>query len=426
MKNIFFLAICGLPFFACSLFGVEGGLSVEETMSLALTQSQDLNGVTNEAKTILFKRKLQGNPAVRNELYKIIADQNQKDKWGTATRYFYFVGQGEDVEKLTQVFDKREGLPQPGEIPLFLGIFHALSGMTAREVTGAKDKLNQLCRPKFWQDRKIRLELGKDYFTYDNYLAYLALSSRAGAFEGDYLKIVQEVVSGIPDSKQAKLMEYELRTHLKTQPERMKDPCRILLTNSIPTALTTTKSVEEKNSAKASPLKGQDDIICLIDSALRAYERISEAFVANDWEKSTPWLSKGENPLMSIELVRNEENIKKHVETFKQKCTQDTQDKTSGMIKELKNRSLKLGCAEVETTNRIKYIELSRGSGEYGAITSKTTTIVRIPCLGTEDLVTQNLPTPISPICRSVSKDKELVIMMIKIGDNWFWCPFGW
>ncbi|MFH0938066.1 MAG: hypothetical protein V1899_02110 [Planctomycetota bacterium] len=180
-----------------------------------------------------------------------------------------------------------------------------------------------------------------------------------------------------------------------------------------------------KKNVAEQPL-ADDDISRLITQALAAYERLSSAFAVREYEKSVPWVSKGRNPCFPEKMVRNEENIRTMVKTFNQECVPENRDAVVGMVKDLKAKGLAFGPAEIEVIGVSKYTELERGSGKYGSITNKSTTTVRIPCSGSAEIGQKYVTSALSPRCQSMTQDKELVILMLKVGDDWFWEPFGW
>ncbi|MFH0938515.1 MAG: hypothetical protein V1899_04435 [Planctomycetota bacterium] len=246
--------------------------------------------------------------------------------------------------------------------------------------------------------------------------------------ESDYAQIVEKTIKAIDDFGEREAIRKAIQGNLESATEIRNGPWRF-----VKTILTASPQKELKSQQDVALPKGtdrahvsDDDISRLIAQALAAYKRISDAFAAQEYEKSVPWVLKGKKPCFPEEMTRNEENIKTMAKTFNQESAPANRDVTAGLVKDLKAQGLVLGPAEVEIVSASKYTELERGSGQYGSITNKSTTTVRIPCPGSMLIGQKYVAGALSPRCQSMTQDKELVILMLKIGDDWFWEPFGW
>jgi hypothetical protein len=164
----------------------------------------------------------------------------------------------------------------------------------------------------------------------------------------------------------------------------------------------------------------------LIDQALDAYDRISNAFVDRAYEKAVPWLAKGAVPYMPADVPRTDESIPKYVGTFKLEIPAANVEAMANMAKDWRTLAAGLGPAQVEIFSSSRFLELKRGSGEYGPIQLGSHTIVRVPCPGSEEIGRRHATEARSSGCLSMTREKGLVIVMIRIGDDWFWVPFGW
>jgi hypothetical protein len=405
-------------------------LSVSETVQLAKTVRVD----TADTETDVA-RKARANPDARPELYRILSDTTQGKDWRAVLRFFYFVGQDDDVPRIVARMEQKEGILDRYDQVMVTEAFYALAGIRARGSELARKKLDEMMFPDYWKTRKFRLHVDRPkYYSFENEMIMYVLTGRAYALEDDFPQKAQAVIARIGDPAQQGMMKDTVDGVIRVHNAALNGPLRLVkgsrlsvVPNSAmpehvakPSPQPTNATGTAKNSSQSN---SNDDLLHLIDQALIAYERISKAFVSQEWDKCAPWMADTEKPLMPVETIRNEENIKAFVEVFIQKVKPTTISRITGILKEVK--ALELGPAEIEIMNTSKFTELDRGSGKYGPIAMKTTTIVRIPYLKSEALGQKYFTSPPPPRSRSITQDKQLIIMMIKIGDDWFWQPFG-
>jgi hypothetical protein len=423
MKHaIYFISIL-IVFSACGQEKIDP-LTVEETVRIAK------NSVPASLTLDEYKIRLRGNADARPKLYEILTDPLQKKHWPAVVNYFFYIGNQDDIDKLIGLYDKEEGVLGFPHIQMATQTFFSIGGMSARGVTGSRHKLEEMITAEYWKSKKYRLyPENATELSYEYESIRIVLIRAVLGFGDDYPQVVENVIARIPDERQRELMRAGLKSMLDASESRKNSPLVQALNwkqgrlAKVDTPKIETKDVKKEIPATASSV---DDISRLVAQAIDAYDRISGAFILQEYEKSVLWFAKGEDPLFPLGGVRNEESIKKFMEEFNQRCTPAVKDATANMAKDIKSGKLTYGPAEVGMTSTTKFIELERGSGKYGPITMKTTTVVRIPIAGSESIGQKYLPAQISPRCRSVSENKGLVIMMIKIGDDWYWNPFGW
>src|SRR5690606_14437761 len=98
------------------------------------------------------------NPAAREDLYRVLSDEEQQEYWQSVVYAFRFLGQAEDVPRIVRWIEDFGGKPLPAERTDDLQqALTALGVMARRGVAGAGSALDKTMFPSYWRDLKLEI-----------------------------------------------------------------------------------------------------------------------------------------------------------------------------------------------------------------------------------------------------------------------------
>jgi hypothetical protein len=190
-------------------------LSVEETIMLATLHYVD--SVPEDA----IERTNRANPAARPALYAILEDNSKQKEWLYVMAFFSFVGQDDDVDKMEGFILSRTGQLNNFEFTAVTRAIYSLGGMGNRGCTKAQDKLNEMVRPAYWSAAKFTKYVppAGSYPTFENEMALRALQGLAYSLTPEFDEKAAELLAGIKDPDQHKMMEAEVKRRIEFRDE---------------------------------------------------------------------------------------------------------------------------------------------------------------------------------------------------------------
>lgn len=140
------------------------------------------------------------------------------------------------------------------------------------------------------------------------------------------------------------------------------------------------------------------------DAGLAVYQQATKDLIDGQFTALIPHLADNGRPVLPA--PRTEEKIKKLAEEFARNA--EGIAKTKEIVQAVLDKNPELGQATFESVVIKKIPSL----------------IVRIPCKGTEEIA-QKYGLRGSP-SGAINDKGELVILLIRQGEDWYWNPFGW
>jgi len=331
-------------------------------------------------------------------------------------------------ERDAAILEKRLQQLTPAEWGVVDKILSALSTMQLRGVSQAGMILERMTQPRYWQDTKFTTVTNIPYGA-TNELAICALFAYARSGKPAWNAKVESFKEAVRDPKIRAELEWRL------------DP------------ITITKHVEETRAAKVPPIspelrkllsqlfngdinnpgpateiniprhaaEAQDDtppkvaaiktlgaqeLAPLKLEALNAFNIIQDAFLNERYEQLALTLARRGKPLVPI-ASKDDTLIPDALKELKRISAHGGFEYTKKIIKDLNPQAIPHGEPK-------------------GEVLSDGTTVVRIPCLGSEPVKTKHLPSVDSSLSPTIDEDGQLNIYMLKQGNHWYWNPFGW
>ncbi|MCY3017809.1 MAG: hypothetical protein NTW87_02090 [Planctomycetota bacterium] len=407
-------------------------LSVEETVKLAKTI------LLAPANTAYLSRVRKANPAARTDLYSIVADKRQKEYWSQIVGFFAHIGQSDDVPRLVDFVNQRSGLLDAGEASAVQCAFVALGGMAARGVEDARAQLDTMMSPAYWRGKQLRLSpVRPGQLTPEYELVSAVIAGRVAALEKDFPVKAAAVLQEIEGDEQRALMRRAIESSVQAHREAVQmirdrggqAPLETPSTprrapppppRAVPRQPAEIAGAEPRNTDLRTAPKTLDRLSVIIADALKTYERASAALLTDDYATGAQTFADNGKP-----MVANREDEAAALVKDKLKAMAPSMTITKDLVREIREKALAMGPAEVEIGATTTARETARAAGTYAGVDIDNVTIVRVPLDGSAELARKYMPNhPRTHI--TLSRKGELVIYMLKKDDRWYWNPFGW
>jgi hypothetical protein len=175
----------------------------------------------------------------------------------------------------------------------------------------------------------------------------------------------------------------------------IENPQRINITNH-------TKNLELVSESATKSGVATNVTKPLLEEALCAYTNIQNSLLAGDLTALAKHLADNGKPMLSFDM-QTSEAISARADKLK-KMARDLET-TKKMVLEVRSSGLSFGEAQ-------------------GELRPDGTIIIRIPCVGSREAKNRHLAQHQNS--RTTDDEGQLVIYMIKQGEQWYWNPFGW
>jgi hypothetical protein len=168
------------------------------------------------------------NAAARETLYDILADSQQRPSWRPVVYAFRYLGQAEDVPRLTKWIEGFKGESfDSSSIDIVLQAQQALGIMNRRGVDGARAQCDKMMSPDYWRDLNIRIAGDynpvKDIGGSEYYLAMHGAVANIYSLDPDLKKKIQKITERIADSKTRREFQHETADILTDYDAHMAD-----------------------------------------------------------------------------------------------------------------------------------------------------------------------------------------------------------
>ena len=175
--------------------------SVEKTLELAKTVP---SGQWWGPFSATFDRsKCPLNPDALPEMYRILDDSKKQADWDGIVSYIAVLGNDQDVDKLEKLLQRYKGKTLDfGEETLFYSVVCAIAAMDRYNVPKARDVIDSMMRPDYWQNLNVSMQNGRTGVTV---FGITAIKSKSNNADPSYKEKVKKVLEGIQDTAIKKL-----------------------------------------------------------------------------------------------------------------------------------------------------------------------------------------------------------------------------
>lgn len=191
----------------------ENLLSLEETIELANMGAICPNSERSEIQKH-YDKCSRGNPAARPQLYAQMDSSDPR----LPLLFFAFVGQSEDVDKLTKKFIDLDHANLVGmEKECLSSTIHVLGRMAKRGVPEAKKRVEEMLYPAYWKDRPYNSGPTKfpDNFNFVEEMISYAVYAQSASNDPALAETLQAVLQRIEDPAQRKMMSQVVEQAIK-------------------------------------------------------------------------------------------------------------------------------------------------------------------------------------------------------------------
>lgn len=365
------------------------------------------------------------NKEAKPTLYEWLNNRNAEECHPAILWILGFIGDETDVKRVEQVLTTRfSGELTKTEQATIQAAFGSLGIMARREVNGAAESLGDMLRPSFWGKSTFRWpaveRAGKTTHNYETvawaFLGY-ALSGKP-----DLETRVAAILADISEPEAKKYMEHRInplrmndyaQSFETAQMQPIDSQVRALLPhlfnkdfeNPRRAAITIRNSVSQTTGPERRTIReaGATTNVSasLKQEALSTFAEIVQDLLNDQFSALATHLADNGRPL----LPKARQNESAIAEVAK---------KLEAMADMKTTKTLVQGvCA----------LGLNYGEAQ-GELRSDGTLIVKIPCLGSQEIKNRHLPRHNET--RTTDAEGRLVIYMIKQDGQWYWNPFGW
>jgi hypothetical protein len=408
-----FGTLCCLVLMISSGVAEQDRLSVQETLGGIFIGGPHATAVAKAA-----------NPAAKPILYQLLDKPQMKDHRGRIYLLFRYIGDKEDAA----IMEKRlkAGHVDWGEIDKVLSTLATMASMGVYEAGAI---LERMTKPEYWRNTKFAA-MTNSPIGMTNELAIWGIFAYARSGKGDWQMKVKSFKDGLSrDTKVRGELEWRLHPtnitqHIQETRAFKVPPISPELRELLPqlfngdmenpgpaTEIKIPRHPAEAQDERSPEVKvvkilAPKELALLKLEAINAFTIILDAFLNERYEQLALTIARGGKPLVPI--AANDQTLIPHaLEQLKRISTEGGFAYTKAIIKDLNPRATSHG----EPT---------------GEILSDGTTVIRIPCLGSEPVAHKHVPGSDSTLTPTIDQDGQLNIYMLKQGGHWYWNPFGW
>jgi len=365
------------------------------------------------------------NPAAKPLLLKLLDKHQLREHHYRIYFMLGYIAESDDAKTLEQHVQRRfVGIMEVTQWRTIDNILRAFSIMGLRGVPEANTILARMTDPGYWQNTEMELAAGYP-LAITNELAVRALLAYARAGNPDWEFRLQELKKKLPESKPPLGMEGRLDVariseDAKEFREDKAKPISPTIRELLPKLFNgdmdnpgpARRFAEPDRSVGQGPDPDQDaratvvralapaEIGSLKIEALNSFSKILEALYADKYEELAVTLADNGKPLVPAGTTRA------MARALRKLREGDDLNRTKEIVKALK--------------------PLTSVHGEIrGEILSDGTSVVRIPCLGSEGIAKKHFPNDSGRLA-ALDGQGRLNIVMIKQNGHWYWNPFGW
>ncbi len=350
--------------------------------------------------TRVHKLFLSANVRLREYLWKLIKDKDQKAKWDVAINCVGLIGPEQDVQELTKLIRDLIHTPDVNQNISPVG-FAALAQMSKRGFVNARDELDKMCQPSYWEELRRANGVVDPQFESPFSIARTVLFERCRVQEPNFDQVADRFLSKMADQKSRKALEDTLKS-LEVEALHRLYPEKYGINY---TATHVDGDGGEQNVRTSLE----------IANALEKYSQCKRYIMNRDLASTAQMLSIAKFPELA-NTIQSEQRTLQIAELLRRRPYSDRIEQIRDILEAFsQNDQLCAGQTQILTTEK----EQSRILSKYSA----TRKMYLTPIVGSEGLAKKFFPKMIGP---TISPRGELVICIVNEGRAWYWVPFGW